>query len=296
MLVADKQLYIGRFAPSPTGPLHFGSLYTALASFLDARSQQGRWRLRIDDLDTPRNKTGSVASILSTLDAFGLHWDDSIAYQSQTLDSYALAIEQLAKDQLFYPCTCSRKTLTENLPCLCRNNPATPAEPYALRLTAQATPITFYDGLQGLCTQLSAESGDFVVKRKDHIIAYQFAVVIDDHLQQVTRVVRGCDLLEATPRQIYVHQLLALPIPEYLHVPIIVDAQGYKLSKQTLATAVDTQRVSEVLFELLVLLRQGPPDELRHAPAAELLSWAIAHWQPGALANCRAIARPDADG
>ena len=285
----DKQPYIGRFAPSPTGPLHLGSLYTALASFLQARSQQGLWLLRIDDLDTPRNVKGSADSILKTLDAFGLHWNGSVVYQSQTLDVYHEILDQLVKDKLIYPCTCSRKTLTAIYSGVCRDKQTLPKSPYSFRIKTDNRSISFTDELQGLISHNLAEHGDFIVKRKDDIIAYQFAVVIDDDRQHINHIVRGYDLLDSTPRQIYLQQLLRLVTPGYMHVPVIIDEQGYKLSKQTHATAVDLKKPHAVIFKLLSLLKQNPPDELQHAPPTELLSWAIEHWNPGMLINCRTI-------
>lgn len=279
----DKKI-IGRFAPSPTGPLHLGSLYTALASFLHARSQHGKWLLRIDDLDTPRNVQGAADNILSTLEAFGLYWDDSVVYQSQCLDAYQFYLDDLANKQLIYPCICSRKTLasiqtTDVYSGVCRNKTTLPDSPYALRVKTDSRIIGFDDGLQGLTARNIAEHyGDFILKRKDGIIAYQFAVVIDDHLQQVNEIVRGFDLLMETPKQIYLQRLLGLPCPEYLHVPIIVDQQGYKLSKQTRASAVDLTTPQQVIFDLLGLLKQNPPSELQRVSVNESISWAIAHW------------------
>ncbi|MDP3361037.1 MAG: tRNA glutamyl-Q(34) synthetase GluQRS [Methylobacter sp.] len=294
-----KQPTIGRFAPSPTGPLHLGSLYTALAGFLQARSQQGQWRLRIDDLDTPRNVKGAADAILTTLDSFGLHWDGEVAYQSRHGDRYDDIISDLQGHQLIYPCTCSRKELTENArentlpdvyPGICRHRETIPHQPYALRIKTDSRSISFHDELQGLMThQLAEQDGDFIIKRKDGVIAYQFAVVIDDELQQVNHIVRGFDLLEATPKQIFLQQLLGLATPGYMHVPVIVDGQGFKLSKQTQATAVDLAAPEQVLFGLLVLLRQTPPVELKRASVGELLDWAVAHWHPELLRNKGAV-------
>ncbi len=286
----DKLPYIGRFAPSPTGPLHLGSLYTALASFLQARSQQGLWLLRIDDLDTPRNIKGSADSILKTLDAFGLHWDGSVVYQSQTLDVYHEILDQLVKDKLIYPCTCSRKTLTAIYSGVCRDKQTRPNSPYSLRIKTDNRSISFKDELQGFISHnLAEQHGDFILKRKDQVIAYQFAVVIDDDKQGINHVVRGFDLLESTPRQIYLQQILGLVTPDYMHVPVIIDEQGYKLSKQTRATAVDLKKPHAVIFELLALLKQNPPSELQHAPSTELLNWAVEHWNPAMLINLPAI-------
>lgn len=292
----DSKIVIGRFAPSPTGPLHLGSLYTALASFLQARSQQGLWLLRIDDLDTPRNVKGAVDNILTTLDTFGLHWDDSVVYQSQCLSVYSDVLNDLAKQQLIYPCCCSRKDLatlqssTTVYSGICRHKTALPNEPYALRIKTDSRVISFEDGLQGLITHnLAKQHGDFILKRKDEIIAYQFAVVIDDHLQQINQVMRGFDLLMETPKQIYLQQLLNLPTPEYMHVPVIVDEHGYKLSKQTRATAVDLTAPHQVIFDLLKLLKQNPPPELQNASVRELIDWGIAHWQIAPLRNLKQL-------
>lgn len=287
----DTQPVIGRFAPSPTGPLHFGSLYTALASFLDARSQQGQWLLRIDDLDTPRNKKDSVESILTTLERFGLHWDGSVAYQSRQLALYHEILDELAEGQLIYRCTCSRKSLPADIyPGLCRNKQISAESPHALRIKTEQRIIAFEDRLQGLVAHnLAEQHGDFILKRKDQIIAYQFAVVIDDDRQRVSQIVRGCDLLTSTPKQIYLQQLLGLTTPRYMHVPIIIDRHGYKLSKQTLATAVDSTNPAAVIHQLLGLLKQQPPPELQHASVTELLAWAVAHWNPAPLKNIQAI-------
>lgn len=282
----DKLPYIGRFAPSPTGPLHLGSLCTALASFLQARSHQGLWLLRIDDLDTPRNIKGSANSILKTLDAFALHWDGRVAYQSQSIEAYDEALNKLAKNKLIYPCTCSRKTLSDSYPCVCRDKQTLPDSPYSLRIKTDNRIISFQDGSQGIISHnLTGQHGDFILKRKDRIIAYQFAVVIDDDRQQVNHVVRGFDLLDSTPKQIYIQQMLGLMTPNYMHVPVIIDEHGYKLSKQTRATAVDLKNPGAVLFKLLALLKQNPPDRLQHAPPTELLAWAIEHWNPALLKN-----------
>ncbi len=287
----DKPITTGRFAPSPTGPLHLGSLYTALASFLQARSQQGRWLIRIDDLDTPRNRPGSVTSILNTLESLGLYWDGEVAYQSQHLSVYQDTLDKLIRENWLYRCDCSRKMLiTDCYSGRCRERAIAAETPHALRVKTDNRTIHFTDGLQGAITEvLTSPGSDFIVKRKDHIIAYQFAVVVDDHLQHVNEIVRGCDLLSSTPKQIYLQQLLGHATPRYLHVPVIVDAQGQKLSKQTLATAVDTRDPSGLMFYLLDLLGQHPPTELKQASITDLLAWAIHHWHIQALVNQQAI-------
>jgi glutamyl-Q tRNA(Asp) synthetase len=278
--------------------LHLGSLCTALASFLDARSHNGQWLLRIDDLDTPRNVKGAAESILKTLASFELAWDRTEVYQSQHLDFYNDTISTLAKNQLVYPCTCSRKTLAtygstplnDVYPGTCRKKKTPLDEPYSLRIKTDNRVISFQDALQGpVSHNLETQTGDFVIQRKDQIIAYQFAVVIDDNLQQINHIVRGVDLLESTPKQIYLQQILGFATPNYKHVPIIVDQQGYKLSKQTLATAVDSKNSQAVIFKLLTLLKQNPPQELESQPLTELLTWAIAHWNPTPLKNSRTM-------
>lgn len=291
--------YIGRFAPSPTGPLHLGSLYTALAGFLQARSHKGKWLLRIDDLDTPRNVAGATENILTTLDAFGLHWDGPVDFQSSHVAEYELALDKMAKDNQVYPCSCSRKSLIsaasdhhmpDVYPGFCKKLQIPLVQPHAIRIKTDARTIAFEDELQGYISHnIARQDGDFIVKRKDRIIAYQLAVVIDDERQRVNHIVRGFDLLEETPRQIFLQQLLGLKQPGYMHVPIITDLEGFKLSKQTRATAVDIKKPEKILFQLLGLLKQNPPDELHQARPLELLSWAIANWNPKPLKNSRAI-------
>ncbi|GAB6140458.1 tRNA glutamyl-Q(34) synthetase GluQRS [Methylosoma difficile] len=294
----ESLVYRGRFAPSPTGPLHLGSLYTALASFLQAHSKQGQWLLRIDDLDTPRNVAGAADRILKTLDNFGLHWDGAVDYQSQHLEDYQAALETLRAQQQVYACVCSRKSLaaissSAIYPGICRNQNYSADQPLAWRVKTDHRQIHFNDLLQGeVSHHLASQHGDFILKRKEGIIAYPLAVVVDDTRQQINHIVRGVDLLDATPKQIYLQQLLGLPLPGYMHVPVIVDQQGQKLSKQTLAAPVDEFVPQLTIFRLLQWLRQNPPDELQQAPVAELLAWAILHWQPDALKKVASIALP----
>ncbi len=283
---------IGRFAPSPTGPLHLGSLYAALGSFLEARSQQGRWLLRIDDLDIPRNVKGADSLILTTLDRFGLHWDGAVMYQSQNSDSYQQLLRQLEQQALLYPCICSRKILGDQLiyPGTCRHLASIPDQASALRIKTLPIDIGFDDSLQGAqSSNLADQHGDFILKRKDGIIAYQFAVVVDDYLQQVNHVVRGVDLLEVTPRQIYLQQALGLATPRYSHLPIIADKHGNKLSKQTKAQAVDLTNPQQTLFHLLQLLKQNPPAELAFLAVDQQLAWATKHWQAAHIADIQTI-------
>lgn len=295
--MAGSKSYVGRFAPSPTGPLHLGSLYTALASYLDARAWRGRWLLRIDDIDTPRNVQGAVDSILATLEAYGLHWDGPVYYESDHPADYERALSQLQQLGRLYPCTCSRKMLAELpgrhdiYPGFCRNRTTIPAnQPYALRVKSDDCDIGFEDRLQGSIRQnLAAGHGDFILKRKEGIVSYQLACVIDDHLQGVTDVVRGFDLVDSTPKQLFLQQLLGLPTPSYLHVPIIIDNHGYKLSKQTLAEAVTRRNTPGVMFRLLELLKQKPPLGLKQASCPEMLEWAVQNWNPEPLIKTHAI-------
>lgn len=293
MIPATPGAYVGRFAPSPSGPLHLGSLFTALASFLDARHHGGSWLLRIDDGDTPRNVPGAAAAIMACLRAFGLEWDGEVYYQSRHAADYQTAIAALGAR--VYPCGCSRRELAGHggvYPGFCRDGPGH-AGPWALRLRTEDADIGFDDGLQGrIVRNPGRQDGDFVIRRKEGIVAYQLAVVVDDHLQRVNRVVRGCDLLDETPKQIYLQRLLGLAQPAYLHVPVIVDAEGRKLSKQTLAAAVDGRDAAATLYRLLTLLRQQPPASLRAAARPALLDWAVANWQPQRLAGLHSVAQP----
>lgn len=298
---SHSHLYIGRFAPSPTGPLHFGSLYTALAGFLQARSQNGKWLLRIDDLDVPRNIPGAADDILKTLENFALHWDDSVFFQSQNTEAYLAAVNDLTSNGQLFRCICTRKKLaqyrnkypeTAIYPGFCRESNHSPHVAHALRIKANTTSVTFNDALQGEITPHPDEARDhFIIQRRDRVIAYQLAVVIDDFRQNITEVVRGYDLLDSTAKQIYLQQQLGLPTPDYMHVPIITDTQGNKLSKQTFAEAVDDKNPGEILNELLHLLRQNPPDELRRASVNDILSWAITHWNPLPLKKTQALGR-----
>ncbi len=290
---------MGRFAPSPTGPLHIGSLYTALASFLQARAKSGSWFVRVDDLDTFRIVPGSTDSILRTLEIFGLYWDGSLIYQSQRLESYRVILNQLDEQNLIYPCTCTRKFLALHA----KQNPTQPLYPgfcrgkidnhqtdYALRVKTSTDPIRFYDKHQGYVSQdLSKKTGDFIVKRRDRVYAYQLAVVCDDYDQGITEVLRGADLLESTPRQIYLQKLLGFPTPAYRHIPVIVDEQNIKLSKQSHAKPVDESRPVNTLLYLLKLLNQPLPADIEMADLDAIISWAIKNWNPFRLPKSQNI-------
>jgi glutamyl-Q tRNA(Asp) synthetase len=274
--------YRGRFAPSPTGPLHIGSLYTALASYLQARARGGAWLLRIDDLDPPRTVPGSADKIRRTLEALSLHWDGPALCQSQRNKAYRAALARLEADGLIYPCACSRKDLDGHAvyPGFCRGRtPGSVRESHALRVITAGARISFDDRVRGRVEQnLETEVGDFILYRRDRVFAYHLATVLDDAEQGVTEVLRGLDLLDSTPRQIYLQQRLGLPEPAYAHIPILVDSRGQKLSKQTFAPEAETRYPGGVLFRLLNLLNQHPPAELVAAPAPEILAWAVEHW------------------
>jgi glutamyl-Q tRNA(Asp) synthetase len=251
--------------------------------------------LRIDDLDTPRNVKGADSAILRCLDRFGLHWDGEVYYQSRHLEEYQTILTQLLDRKQLYACRCSRKALQETsvYPGYCRDANGPVGTDSALRLKTDSRTIIFDDALQGHFSENLAElHGDFIVLRKDQIIAYQFAVVVDDHAQQIDHVVRGADLLDSTPKQLYLQQLLNYPSPAYLHLPIIVDEHAHKLSKQTMAAPVDEKNPSATLFVLLQLLKQNPPLSLEHASVEQQLEWAIANWQLQPLKKTRAIQVP----
>ncbi|HEU0233882.1 MAG TPA: tRNA glutamyl-Q(34) synthetase GluQRS [Gallionella sp.] len=318
--------YRGRFAPSPTGPLHFGSLAAAVGSYLDAKHHHGTWLVRMEDLDAPRCVPGAAEGILRTLEAFGLHWDEEIIHQSRRTSAYEEALRRLQAIGAAYPCCCTRKEISDSAlhgiegpvyPGTCRNGVPAGREGRAWRVRTDhsflpprrgkarrgveqsgrgvSTPsptlplqgggnIQFDDALQGHITQhLESEIGDFVVKRADGLFAYQLAVVVDDAFQGITHVVRGADLLHSTPRQIYLQWLLGFVTPIYMHLPIAVNAQGEKLSKQTLAPAITTDDVIATLMEVLEFMRQQPPAELQQGNVEEILKWAVVNWQPEVL-------------
>lgn len=280
--------YRGRFAPSPTGPLHFGSLVAAVGSYLDAKSRHGEWLLRIEDLDPPRIVAGAADDILRTLEALELHWDGAVMYQSRRGEAYRAALDQLRRQGALYPCNCSRREIADSAldvssslvyPGYCRSGMRPGRTEHALRVRTDDAPVQFHDRLQGHCLQrLAAEAGDFVLRRADGLYAYQLAVVVDDAAQGVSDIVRGADILDSTPRQIYLQKLLGLATPSYLHLPVAVNVLGEKLSKQTLAPAVEVDVPLPLLFKVLEFLGQEPPRELLQGDLASFWSWAIAHW------------------
>ncbi len=281
--------YRGRFAPSPTGSLHFGSLVAAVGSFLDAKQHNGSWLVRIEDLDQPRCVIGAADDILRTLEAFGLYWDETVIYQSTRTGAYAAALHQLQESTVAYPCGCTRREIADSsqqgidgqiYPGTCRQGLPSGRSARAWRVRTGDYPVGFSDVLHGFLSQnLQQEIGDFVVKRADGLYAYQLAVVVDDAFQGITQVVRGSDLQLSTPRQIYLQRLLQLASPHYMHLPVALNSAGEKLGKQTRAPAVTTDQIVQTLYGILQFLHQQPPVELLQGSAAEVLAWAVKHWQ-----------------
>lgn len=288
----SKANYIGRFAPSPSGPLNFGYLVAALASYLDARAHGGNWLLRMEDLDPAREPPEAASQILRALELFGLHWDGPVLYQSQRLDAYTDAFDTLRARGLVYACDCSRQQIQaiggvyDNR---CRSR-TPPLREGSWRLQVDGI-IGFADLIQGEQSQnLLLECGDFTLLRKDGLFAYQLAVVVDDGYQRITDIVRGWDLLESTPRQIYLQQLLGLPTPQYAHIPVAVNDEGQKLSKQHFAAPLPVDRPARELTRALAFLGQKPEAGLQDASASEVLTWATQRWDIQAvskLANIR---------
>ncbi|EEZ71865.1 tRNA glutamyl-Q(34) synthetase GluQRS [Neisseria cinerea] len=282
-------MYTGRFAPSPTGLLHIGSLLTAVASYADARSNGGKWLVRMEDLDPPREMPGAASHILHTLEAFGFEWDGEVAYQSRRYALYEETLCRLQTAGLVYPCHCSRKDWQAGARRgadgfvyngRCRHpgqRPAPQGKQPAWRIRVPDRIIGFSDGIVGGYTQnLAGDIGDFVLLRADGYWAYQLAVVADDAEQGVTHIVRGQDLLVSTPRQIYLQQCLGVPTPQYAHLPLLTNAQGQKWSKQTLAPALDLNRREQLLRQVFRYLNL--PEAPETDRPAELLDWAVAHW------------------
>lgn len=282
-------MYTGRFAPSPTGLLHIGSLLTAVASYADARSNGGKWLVRMEDLDPPREMPGAASHILHTLEAFGFEWDGEVAYQSRRYALYEETLCRLKSAGLVYPCHCSRKDWQAGAKRgadgfvyngRCRHldqRPALQGKQPAWRIRVPDRVISFSDGIVGGYAQnLAGDIGDFVLLRADGYWAYQLAVVADDAEQGVTHIVRGQDLLVSTPRQIYLQQCLGVPTPQYAHLPLLINTQGQKWSKQTLAPALDLNRREQLLRQVFRYLNL--PEAPETDRPAELLDWVVAHW------------------
>ncbi|MDF7671123.1 tRNA glutamyl-Q(34) synthetase GluQRS [Orbaceae bacterium ESL0721] len=295
--------YIGRFAPSPSGPLHFGSLVTALGSYLQAKSKQGKWLVRIEDIDPPREVAGASAAILKSLEALGLHWDGEVLYQSNCTQRYLDLLDSLILQQQAYYCDCSRKRI-QNLDQhlldrqlldqqllnqhiydgFCRDRQLLPTKngtvkSLAIRLRQTHPVYQFYDhicGWQSVAKSVAEE--DFILQRRDGLFAYNLAVVLDDHLQGITEIVRGADLLPVTAKQISFYQLLNWQAPTYCHLPLVLDPQGNKLSKQNHAKPLDLHNLTSLTADALQFLGQPLPDCWQDATQIDLINWAILHW------------------
>jgi len=280
---------IGRFAPTPSGPLHFGSLVTALASYCHAKSQQGQWLIRIEDVDTPRVVEGSVEQILADLEFFGFEWDGEILYQSHQFDRYRAGLEQLLDQGPAFACECSRRTLREAkaksgplgmiYPGTCRNKQLGQAG-HSVRINTESSgTLRYRDQLYGeVAIDIAQKSGDFVIRRADGIFAYHLAVVLDDELQHMNQIVRGADLLEATCLHLFLYRLFGFTAPAYLHVPLVRNIHGYKLSKQTGATALDKNKASALLISALQVLGQATEAGMQQASTAEIVRHAVKSW------------------
>ncbi|MGI1680061.1 MAG: tRNA glutamyl-Q(34) synthetase GluQRS [Cellvibrionaceae bacterium] len=292
--------YIGRFAPSPTGDLHFGSLVGALASFLDARSNNGKWLVRIEDLDPPREILGSADSILKSLESHRLLWDDSVLFQSSRLDAYEQTLNFLSDHQLTFNCSCSRKSLSASdgiYDGQCRHKKHNSDTPTAARLKVYDLPEAFksvsslisFDDIfmGGQSEDISTTAGDYIIHRKDGLFAYQLAVVVDDIFQNITHVIRGSDLLGSTAQQIFLFSLLGQKKLQYGHYPVVLDRSGEKLSKKNQAAPLDKKNPSKNIFRALVFLQQNPPEELVNETPATILTWAKSQWNRKAIPKKR---------
>jgi len=289
--IGEPDRYVGRFAPSPTGPLHFGSLVAAVASYLQARVNDGLWLLRIEDIDPPREQPGASKAIINSLERYGFEWDGDIIFQSGSGAAHEAALASLIDRNLAYRCQCSRRDLMDAprgalgviYPGSCRNG--CDADDAAIRLLTNDSEIAFDDLLQGRIAQhLESESGDFIIRRRDGLIAYHLAVVVDDEMQAVTEIVRGIDLMDSTPRQIWLQQLLGYRTPAYAHIPVVTHADGDKLSKLTGAPGLSLHEVERTLVEALGALQQQPPSDLAQSTREEIWSWAVNNWELGK--NC----------
>ena len=299
-----KKSYRGRFAPSPTGPLHFGSLVAAVGSFLDARKRGGEWLVRMEDLDPPREAPGAAEAILRTLEAYGFEWDGKVVFQSRRSAVYSAALARLEHEKAVFRCACTRREISDSAlslagepiyPGTCRGGLPPGRAARAVRVRVDRGVVAFEDALQGRIEQnLAREVGDFVVRRADGLFAYQLAVVVDDFEQGITDVVRGADLLASTPRQILLQRLLGYPRPRYMHLPVAVNRNGEKLSKQTLARPLAIEEAPAQLARALRFLGQEPPADLAAADVAEVWSWALSSWRSDAIPRQRSLPEPEA--
>ncbi len=276
--------YVGRFAPTPTGPLHQGSLVAALASYLDAKANDGKWLLRIEDLDPPREDKSASLLIPQQLKSHGLIWDGEIEFQSHNSSRYEKYLDQLKRNNLIFPCNCSRKNLANQKGLHKGDCHGSNLSQHAWRLAVFDENWSFQDATYGPYSQnLLQAVGDQVLKRKDGLYAYQLAVVVDDFHSGINHVVRGLDLLDNTPRQLYLMSQLNMPPPKYLHLPLITNESGQKLSKQNQAKALDLNTVENNLLAALSFLHQAKPPAAQLHHTQQILNWAIQHWQPQAI-------------
>ena len=284
----SESRYRGRFAPSPTGPLHFGSLIAAVSSYLQARSQDGEWLLRIEDIDQPRCSEQATTEILRALEHYGLHWDDEVSYQSQRNTLYEHALSSLQASGKVYGCACSRKDIasiaragTDGFiyPGTCREGIPAGKTARAVRVKTDNSKIIINDPVQGVITQhILTDAGDFILKRADGLFAYQLAVVVDDAEQRITEIVRGCDIFDLTPRQVWLQQQMDYPTPGYVHTPVALNSKGQKLSKQHHASPLALDEPRPALLHALEFLGQQPPLDLRDSNLDSILDWAITNW------------------
>jgi glutamyl-Q tRNA(Asp) synthetase len=286
---AGPRAYVGRFAPSPTGSLHLGSLLAAVGSFVDARHHGGRWLVRMEDLDRSRVIPGAAAAMLRVLEDHGLEWDGEVEYQSARRERYAAALERLGALSLTFECSCSRRerepepgAAPSAYPGTCRNGPRRPG-PTATRFRVGAQSVSFEDRVHGSCHFELAALGDVVVRRRDGSCAYQLAVVVDDAAQGISDVVRGADLLDNTPWQLALQRALSLPAPRYAHLPLVVEPTGGKLAKSRRSIALSPADAGRQLHQVLGLLGQDPPAELKLEPPFVILQWAQRHWRPAQI-------------
>jgi glutamyl-Q tRNA(Asp) synthetase len=294
--------YRGRFAPSPTGPLHFGSLVAALGSYLDARANGGAWLVRIDDLDRPRVAPGAADDILRTLEGCGLEWDGKVVYQGTRTEAYHRALHALRSTGKVFACACSRREVADSgiagieghvYPGTCRAGLSEARTARVWRMVTEAAPIGFDDAVQGRVEQsLARDIGDFVLYRADRIYAYHLAVAIDDAEQGITHVVRGADLIDSTPRQIYLQRLLGLPTPRYAHLPVALNTRGEKLSKQTHAAPLDRTNPGAALVTALRFLNQPAPPALDRAKVREIVDWGATNWRLDRVPQLRSTRSP----
>ncbi len=294
---AGTPAYRGRFAPSPTGRLHLGSLVAAVGSYVDARAAGGRWQLRMEDIDPPRAEPGAADAIRRSLEAHALHWDGPLIRQSDAAARHRAARDALERDGHSFYCDCSRRrqrrlAAGQGLAGgvytgYCRRRGLSDG---ALRVRVSRDPVCVEDRSLGtLCQDLEREVGDFVVWRRDGLVAYQLAVVVDDAAEGISQIVRGADLWDNTPRQVWLQQRLGAPRPAYLHLPMVVGSDGDKLSKQTGAAAISSELAGQNIHNALNLLKQKPPADYHPARPGELLSWAVRHWKPQAFHGLKTV-------